>query len=111
VQDTAPVVMDHEKAVQHVQRGRRDREQVHAGNCVLVVTEERDPPLEEIGVGFVLAEASYVTGHGSLGYREAELLEFTQDPRGTPMVLSNHLANEITDFGLDSRTTGTNALL
>lgn len=56
------------------------------------------------GVGIAHAETSEITGYRGLGYRETELLEFAQDPRGAPVVFSDHPANQVTDLALDSRT-------
>ena len=80
------------------ERGRRHLERVHAGDGS-VIAREGDPPLEDVGVGVVLAETSDVAGHGSFGHREAEFLKFAQDPRGAPMVFSDHLANEVANLG------------
>lgn len=73
VEDPAAVVVDDEEAVQDVHGGRWYREEVHAGNGVLVVAKEGHPPLEDIRVGVMLAETSHVAGHRGFGDRETKL--------------------------------------
>ena len=50
------------------------------------------------------AHPSEVSGHGSLGYSEAQLLDFAVDPRRSPRrILGRDALNEIPHFFSDSR--------
>jgi len=50
------------------------------------------------------AHPSQVSRHGSLGYSEAQLLDFAVDPRRSPRrILGGHALNEIPHFFSDSR--------
>jgi hypothetical protein len=50
MQDLTPVVADEEKAVQHTKRERWDGEKVHRRNGLAMVSEERQPWLDGIGI-------------------------------------------------------------
>ena|SRR6516162_7347655 len=48
VQDSAPVVGDHEEAIQNAKREGRDGEEVHGGDGLAMVAEKRQPTLGEV---------------------------------------------------------------
>lgn len=45
VQNLAPVMVDHEEAVQHAEAGRRDREEIRGGDRLAVVPKKGRPLL------------------------------------------------------------------
>jgi len=45
----APVVADNKKAIQHSKRERGHREEVHGGNGLTMISQEREPGLDGIG--------------------------------------------------------------
>ncbi len=63
-------VADHEEAVQHPERHRRHREEVHGRNHFLIVLQEDQPAFACISL---TAHSSKVSRDGALGNLKAEL--------------------------------------
>jgi hypothetical protein len=99
MQDLTPVVADEEKAVQHTKRERWDGEKVHRGNGLAMVSEERQPWLDGIGISW-----------GSLPSRdtpfreiETQLAQFAVNARGSPgRILGNHSKDQGADLFADT---------
>src|SRR5471032_1469582 len=76
---------------------RRNDEQVNGGNVWRMVAQEGPPSLR-----WGEPPRSHVFGDGRLSNGDAELEQFSMDPRGAPEgVFSAHLSNEGTDIGRD----------
>src|SRR5208282_4946106 len=73
---------------------RRNYEQVHRGDAIGVITQERPPTLR-----WWLAALCHVFGDRGLPNLNAELKQFAVDAGRTPeRVRDTHLANKLTDF-------------
>src|SRR5215469_13229099 len=96
VQDAPPVMTDHEEAVEHAERNRRDREEIHGCNDLPVVAEKGEPPFS----WFVISRCAFhPTGDRSLREIKPEHEEFTMNARCSPgRVLGNHSKDEIASF-------------
>src|SRR5208283_1666782 len=92
VQDASTIVADDEEAVEHAERDRWHREEIHGGNRFPMVAKEGQPAL---GLVRTSRRPLHATGDGSLGKIKTEHAEFPMDPRCSPgWVLSNHLENQ-----------------
>ena len=89
VQDAFPVVADDEEAVEHVERKRRDREEVHRRDDFTVIPQKAPPALR----GFWIPGcSSYPTANSGLRQLETEHEEFTVNARRAPTwILHDHL--------------------
>jgi hypothetical protein len=96
VQDPAPAVLDHEEAIQQLERNGWYGQEVESGNRFAVVLEERQPVL-----GWVAAamDSPQVARHASFGYSETELLKLAVDSRGSPArILFRHEPDRVTNL-------------
>ncbi len=96
----ATAVLDDEEAVQQSKRRGRHGEQIHCGDVVLVVAQERYPSLHLVGLGWA---SPHVSRHSHFTDDESELLELGVDTRCAPAVL-RHRADEVTDLGINPRS-------
>ena len=78
VQDASTIVADDEKAVEHAERDRWRREEIHGRNRFPMVAEEGQPAL---GLFRTSRRSLHPTGDGSLGKIKTEHAEFPMDPR------------------------------
>ncbi len=91
-------------AVQHAQRNRWHSEEVHRGDRVCVIPQERDPSLHLLRAGRL---ARHVARHRRLGHDEPELPQLAVDPRCTPTVVERHRTDQATNLRADPRPSGT----
>jgi hypothetical protein len=96
VQDTAPIMADDEKAVEHAKRDRWHSEEIHRSNGVAVVSKEGQPALGRVRNS---RRSFHPTGDGSLGKIKTEHEEFPMDPRCSPgWVVSDHPKDQLPNF-------------
>src|ERR1700732_5317137 len=75
-----------QQAVEQTKRDCRYDEQIHRGNAVGMIAKERPPALAR----------RLVLGHAGLSDIDAELEEFSMDPRRSPQRIGNaHLADKL----------------
>ena len=100
VQDAATVMANEKEAVEHTQRERRDREEIHRRDRFAVIAKKRQPAFG----GFWAPGCSpHPAGDGRLRYLEAQHEEFAVDARCTPSwILRDHLEDQVTDLFGDS---------
>ena len=81
VQHAPTMVADDEKAVEHTERDRGDRKEVHGRDGFAMVTQEGEPTLGRLVIS---GSSAHPTGNGSLGNIETQHQEFTVDARRAP---------------------------
>jgi hypothetical protein len=88
VQDAPPIMTDDEEAVEHAERNRWHREEIHGGNRFPMVAKKGQPALGLVGIS---RRSLHPTRDGSLGKFKTEHAEFPMDPRRSPAgVLNDH---------------------
>src|SRR5216683_5050183 len=103
VQDAATVMADDEKAVEHTERERRDREEIHRCDGFAVIAKKRQPA---VGGFWAPGCSPHPAGDARLRYLEAQHEEFAMDARCTPSwILRDHLEDQVTDLFGDSTAT------
>ena len=96
VQDAAAIVADYEKAVEHAEGDRRNREEIHGGNGFPMVTKKGEPAL-----GWVRVPGGpfHPAGNRSFGNGKSEHEKFSVDTGSFPIgVLGHHLEDQIPNF-------------
>jgi hypothetical protein len=92
IQDLPPVVADDEKAVQNTKRERWDGKEVHRGNGLAMVSEERQPSLPGIWISRSLPDLSRGTPFRHI---ETQLEQFTVNARRSPgRILGNYTEDQ-----------------
>jgi hypothetical protein len=92
VQDASTIVADDEEAVEHSERDRWHREEIHGRNRFSMVAKEGQPALGPVRASW---RPLHPTGDSSLGKIKTEHAEFPMDPRcSRGWVLGNHLENQ-----------------
>src|SRR6266481_2691717 len=80
-----------QQAVEQTKRDCRYDEQIHRGDAVGMIAKERPPAL-----GWRVSSPGHVLGHAGLSDIDAELEEFSMDPRRSPQRIGNaHLADKL----------------
>src|SRR6266852_4033768 len=80
-----------QQAVEQTKRDCRYDEQIHRGDAVGMIAKERPPAL-----GWRVSSLGHVLGHTGLSDIDAELEEFSMDPRRSPQRIGNaHLADKL----------------
>src|ERR1700687_1085668 len=80
-----------QQAVEQTKRDCRYDEQIHRGDAVGMIAKERPPAL-----GWRVSSLGHVLGHAGLPDIDADLEEFSMDPRRSPQRISNaHLADKL----------------
>src|SRR6202171_5434 len=80
-----------QQAVEQTKRDCRYDEQIHRGDAVGMIAKERPPAL-----GWRVSSLGHVLGHAGLSDIDAELEEFSMDPRRSPQRIGNaHLADKL----------------
>src|SRR6202041_4172644 len=80
-----------QQAVEQTKRDCRCDEQIHRGDAVGMIAKERPPAL-----GWRVSSLGHVLGHARLSDINAELEEFSMDPRRSPQWIGNaHLADKL----------------
>ena len=103
VEDFSSSVADHEPGVQQTKLNVGDDDEVHRGDAVFVISEERLPSLTLIAVGTSPREISRDGGETD---RDSELLEFCSDLSGAPAVLIRESTDEGLNLRRDRRSSG-----
>src|ERR1700730_1125034 len=80
-----------QQAVKQTKRDCRYDEQIHRGDPISVIAEERPPAL-----GWRGSSPDHVLGHAGLSDIDTDLEEFSMDPRRSPQRIGNaHLADKL----------------
>ena len=96
VQNPPTLMLDDEEAVKHLERDRRDREEVECDDRLAMILEKGQPALAGITAP---SNSAKVTGHTPFGDGEPELLKFSVDLRRSPIwVLSRQALDQDTDL-------------
>ena len=91
VQDLTPVMADDKEAVQNTKRERWDGEEVHRGNGLPMVSEERQPSLHGVWVSRSLPDPSRDTRLRNI---DPQLEQFPVNAGSSPgRILGNHTEN------------------
>src|SRR6266436_1268717 len=87
-----PSTMPHnQQAVEQTKRDCRYDEHIHRGDAVGMIAKERPPAL-----GWRVSSLGHVLGHAGLSDIDADLEEFSMDPRRSPQRIGNaHLADKL----------------
>ena len=109
VQDPAAAVFDYEEALEHPEGHGGNGEEVKRNGYFTMIPQKRKPMFRGI---VVAVYAPQISRHRSLGYNEAQSLNFPVDAWRSPRwVLGRHAFDEIAQFPADPRptasTTGT----
>lgn len=95
VQDPPSVMTDHEE-VEHAERDRWDREEVHCGDCFAMVPKECKPAFSRFRIS---GRASHPARDGSLGDIEAEHEKLSVNPRCAPRrVFDDHWESQLSEL-------------
>src|SRR6202041_927913 len=90
-QNMSPAVPHDQQSIEQAKRDCWHDEQIHRSDSVSVVAEERPPAL-----GRRVSSLGHVLGHAGLSDIDAELEEFSMDPRRSPQRIGNaHLADQL----------------
>jgi len=81
VKNAAPMMSDHEKAIQHAERERWHSEEVHGGDRFSVIVQEGRPSSCRFGIPRGL---SHPAQNCALGNLKPQHLQLAVDPRRTP---------------------------
>src|SRR6202040_1337964 len=94
-QNMSPAVPHDQQSIEQAKRDCRHDEHIHRCDPISVVAEERPPAL-----GRRVSSLGHVLGHARLSDIDAELEEFSMDPRRSPQRIGNaHLADELAYLG------------
>src|ERR1700682_1737886 len=90
-QNMSPAVPHDQQSLEQAKRDCRHDEHIHRSDLFSVVAEERPPAL-----GWRVSSPDHVLGHARLSDIDAELEEFSMDPRRSPQRIGNaHLADKL----------------
>src|ERR1700726_1973147 len=90
-QNMSPAVPHDHQAIEQAERDCRHDKQIHRRDAVGMIAKERPPAL-----GWRLSSLGHVLGHARLSDIDAELEEFSMDPRRSPQRIGNaHLADKL----------------
>src|ERR1700752_4082356 len=78
-QNMSPAVPHDQQSIKQAKRDCRHDKQIHRSDAVGMIAKERPPAL-----GWRLSSLGHVFGHASLSDIDAELEEFSMDPRRSP---------------------------
>ena len=95
-------MIDDEKSIKNPERSGGNSEQIHRRDHVFVISQKSYPAFELVWIGGL---KRHVPRHRGLGNLESEFHQFTVDAWRAPTI-GCHLANEVTDGGVNSRSTG-----
>src|ERR1700692_4424244 len=87
---------DDQQSIEQTKRDCRYDEQVHRGDAVGMIAKERSPAL-----GWRVSTPGHVLGHAGLSDIDADLEEFSMDPR-RPSGPGDFHPESLTDSGLDT---------
>jgi hypothetical protein len=103
VNHPASGMVDDEPHVEKLEAQRRNDEEVHGCDGVLVVEQEGRPPLLMTRVGRTLRE---IARDGGQADREPELLEFALDLPRPPAILEREAVDQLSQLPRDPRPPG-----
>src|SRR5690242_14064269 len=83
VEDLTLMMRDNEKAIEHAERQRRNREEIEGSNHLSMIVEKCQPTLG-LHVVSALLQPLQIARHSGFRYLESELQEFTVDARRAP---------------------------
>src|ERR1700686_1190297 len=90
-QNMSPAVPHDQQAIEQAKRDCRHDEHIHRSDPISVVAEECPPAL-----GWRVSSPDHVLSHARLSDIDAELEEFSMDPRRSPQRIGNaHLADKL----------------
>ena len=93
VQNTAALMADHEKTVQHAERDRGNGEEIDGRDDFSVIAQKGQPTLGRLGIS---RGAAHPPGNRSLGKIEAEHQKFTVYPGCSPRgVFGDHTQDQV----------------
>src|ERR1700687_4797439 len=96
--DLSPAVPHDQQSIEQAKRDCRHDEQIHRGDAVGMIAKERPPALR-----WRVSSLGHVLGHAGLSDIDAELEEFSMDPRRSPQRIGNaHLADKLAYLRRDS---------
>jgi len=105
VEDLTSMMRDNEKAIEHAERQRRNREEIEGSNHLSMIVEECQPTLG-LHVVSALLQPLQIARHRGFRYLESELQEFTVDARrAPPRVIAFHTTNQLPKLFTDLGTT------
>jgi len=98
VPDAPPIMTDDEAAVEHAERNRGHREEIHGGNHFPMFAKQSQPALGVVGIS---RRSLHPTGDGSLGKLKTEHTEFPMDRGGPQLGFATTIRkiNSRTSFG------------
>src|SRR6202521_138566 len=90
-QNMSPAVPHDQQSIEQATRDCRHDEHIHRSDPISVISEECPPSLRRR-----ISSPDHVLGHAGLSDIDAELEEFSMDPRRSPQRIGNaHLADEL----------------
>jgi hypothetical protein len=96
VQDVSTVMANDEEAIQHAERNRRHREEVHRCDGLAMVAQKSEPAFRWLRVS---RTALHPAGDCSLGNIETEHEKLSMDARRSPArILGDHSENQVTNL-------------
>src|ERR1051326_3018582 len=105
VEDLTSMMRDNEKAIEHAERHRRNREEIEGSHHLSMIVEECQPTLG-LHVVSPLLQPLQIARHRGFRYLESELQEFTVDARrAPPRVIAFHTTNQLPKLFTDLGTT------
>ena len=94
VENAPALVRQHQEHVQNLKPDRRYREEVDRNHTLDMIFQEGSP-----GLGWRFPTANHVFAHARFAHVEAQLQEFTMNPRRAPeWILTAHSANQIANL-------------
>src|SRR6202049_1771632 len=93
--DLSSAMPHDQQTIEQTERDCRHDEQIHRGDAVGMIAEERLPPL-----GRRFSPLDHILGHTRLPDFDAELEQLSMDPRRSPQRISNaHLVDKLAYVG------------
>ena len=90
-QNMSPAVPHDQQSIEQAKRDCRHDEHIHRSDSIRVIAKECPPALRRR-----VSSPDHVLGHAGLSDIDAELEEFSMDPRRSPQRIGNaHLANKL----------------
>src|SRR5471030_1308961 len=87
----SPAMPHDQQAIEQTKRDCRHDEQIHRRDAVGMIMKERLPPLR-----WRASSRGHILGHARLSDIDAELEQFSMDPRRAPQRIGNaHLAEQL----------------
>src|SRR5262249_17731218 len=105
MQDLSTAMLNHEEAIEHLERHRWNREEIECKDYFAVILEKRQPTLAGIAAA---SNPPKIPGHAPFTNHEAELLKFSVNFGGAPVrVLLGQALDQDADLSRDLGPTPT----